>query len=165
LQPDRTVRTLLLGYILAAAFVLLSGALLPDRVASHFDASGAANGFTPRTVYLALMFLVCTLPLGAALAMAASVRNPKARLNLPHREFWLAPERREEAVWRIRRGMAQFNTRLLVFLCYVQGLVVRANGQQPAHLDSAWMIGGLAVFAVVMLAWLLGFARQFRRVP
>ncbi len=163
MEPDRSLRTLLQGYGLAAVFIVLSGAALPERVASHFDAAGAANGFMPRTAYLVVMLVVCAVPVLASMAMASSIGKPKTRINLPRRNYWLAPERRDETVRRIRRGMAQFNSRLLVFLCFVQWLVVRANEQQPAHLDSAWMIAGLVVFAVVMVVWLLGFARQFRQ--
>ena len=156
------MRTLLLGYGLTAAFVVLSGAVLPERVASHFDAGGAANGYLPRSMYLLTMLVVCALPVLACLAAAASLRNPRARINLPHRAVWLAPDRREETVRRIRRGMGQFSACLLVFLWYVQWLVVRANRHSPAHLPTAWMLGGLVVFVVVTVVWLRGFLWQFR---
>jgi len=165
MKPDRTMRTLLLGYGLTAAFVVLSGAVLPERVASHFDAGGAANGYLPRSMYLLTMLVVCALPVLACLAAAASLRNPRARINLPHRAVWLAPDRREETVRRIRRGMGQFSACLLVFLWYVQWLVVRANRHSPAHLPTAWMLGGLVVFVVVTVVWLRGFLGQFRKVP
>jgi hypothetical protein len=148
----------------AAAYVLATAAFLPDPVASHFGPGGAANGSMPRTVYVVFMLLlVVGLPAFVVWASSAALARPGARINLPHRDYWLAPERREQSLAAIRTGMRQFAEMLVCFLCYAQALVVRANQVQPAHLDSAWFDAGLAVFFVVFLWWLRRFLRRFRR--
>lgn len=149
----------------AAAFIAGTGATMPALVAGHFDAAGAANGFMPRTVYVMLMLGFCVaLPVALAFLTASAVGRPGARINLPNRDYWLAPERREETVARLRTGILQFNVMLIVFLGYAHWLVVRANRTQPPLLPAHAMIAGLALFFAALVVWMRGFARGFRRV-
>ena len=49
--------------LVLAAFVWLSSSALPEVVASHFGANGAANGFMPRGMYVAILLaLVLGVP-------------------------------------------------------------------------------------------------------
>lgn len=162
---DRNGRYFLVAVACAAGFVWASGQSMPDVVASHFAAGGAANGYMPRAVYvLFMLFFVIALPALMVFITWRSLERPGARINLPHREYWLAPERRGQTVTRIRAGVLQFSAMLLVFLCYAHWLVVRANRSQPVRLDESWFLGGLLVFLAAALFWALGFVRQFRRV-
>jgi len=139
---------------------------MPAVVASHFSGSGAANGYMPRALYLLLMLVfVVVLPLVLAFVPGRSLNNPRARFNVPNRDYWLAPEHREEAVALVRRYIGRFGIVLAVFLCYVHWLVVRANAVRPPVLSSLWLIGGLAVFAAAMLWWAQSFIGSFRSVP
>lgn len=155
------------GYRLAVsgafAFVLASSLLLPERVASHFDATGAANGYLPRTAYLCVMLAVLALPVLATVLTAAALQRPDARINLPNREHWLAPERRALAVALVRRGMRQFCLLLLAFLCYAQFLVLRANQMSVPRLENTGFLAGLFVFLVAFVLWLQRFLRSFQR--
>ena len=79
----------------AAAFVWLTSSGLPPLVASHFGAGGVANGFMTRTVYTRFMeAFVIGLPAFMVLVSLYAVGNARARLNMPNRDYWLAPERR-----------------------------------------------------------------------
>jgi len=72
-------------------------ARLPARVASHFGPSGAPNGWMPRELFVGIYVFVVVL-LGAMMLGTAYTlpRTPDNRVNLPHKEYWLAPERRAE---------------------------------------------------------------------
>ena len=59
--------------------------------------------------------------------------------------------------------MLRFSTLLLVFLCYVHWLVVRANRGVPPHLDETWFLAGLALFLATAIIGTMGFLRRFRR--
>lgn len=148
----------------AAVFVWVTSGQLPLLVASHFDGAGEANGFMPQRAYLALMLtLLVGLP---SLLMALtwwSLGASRARINLPNRDYWLAPERRAATVAYLRTCLLWFGVLLLVFLCYVHWLVVLANGRQPPRLDNAWFVGGLVSFLAAMLVWLKAFFGHFRR--
>jgi len=149
-----------------AAFVWLTASSLPSVVASHFGVAGDANGFMPRGLYLRFTLgFVVGLPALLTIGSHLAIGSPRARINLPNREYWLAPERRNETVSYLRAHMARFGAVLLVFLCYVHWLVVRANETQPPRLSNPAMLGGLAAFIVFALVWSRSFLRRFRNQP
>lgn len=148
----------------AAAFVWLTSMRLPSMVASHFADSGAANGFMPRGVYAWFMLaLVVGLPAFMVGLTWVSIANPKARINVPNKDYWLAPERRAETIEFLRTGILWFGFMLVAFLCYVHWLVVLANRVQPAQLANTWFIGGLVAFLAALLVWLKVFLGHFRQ--
>lgn len=150
----------------AVVFVWFTGRFLPEVVASHFGASGAANGFMPRAFYVRFMLVfVAALPLLLVSLTTFTLNSPKARINLPNRDYWLAPERRAETIGYLLQHMVRFGAMLVVFLCYVHWLVVRANTAVPPNLSSSWFIGGLAVFLVSALVWTRVLLGRFRKGP
>ncbi len=117
---------------IAAVFILLSGRSLPPVVASHFAASGRPDGFMPRTAYLGLMlFITVAVPLLLALGLSSVRFVPPRYFSLPNREYWLAPERRDETFAFIHGHGMYLSALLTAFLCFVHWLVVRANQLQP----------------------------------
>lgn len=148
----------------AAAFVWLTSTRLPALVASHFGSSGAANGFMPHGAYVGLMLaVVVVLPAAMTLLTSLAIANPNARINLPNKDYWLAPERRVETINYLRSGIRFFGILLVFFLCYVHWLVVLANEAHPARLANFWLIGGLVVFLVALFVWLKVFLGHFRQ--
>ncbi len=147
----------------AAAFVWLSSSGLPPVVAAHFGAGGAANGFMTRAGYTRFMMaFVIGLPAFMVLVTWFAVGNARARLNLPNRDHWLAPERRAATVAFLRTGILWFGVLLVTFLCYAHGLVVLANEVQPPELPESWFIGGLVVFFLVLFIAARTFLRRFQ---
>jgi hypothetical protein len=147
----------------AGAFVWLTSRSLPDVVASHFEGDGFANGFSTRGVYVGLMLgFVLGLPALVVTALWHAMGSPGARINLPNRDYWLAPERRDETVSWLRGHMVGFGYVLVLFLCYVHWLVVRANALQPPRLASSWMSVGLVAFVAFTLGWIRRLMRRFR---
>ena len=131
-----------------------------------FVASGVANGFMPRAHYVRFMHaFIVALPLVLAYLPALSLNSPKARINLPNREYWLAPVRRAETIKVLREHMVRVAALLVVFLSYVHWLVVRANMVVPPSLPAPWFFGGLLVFVLSVLVWAGLFIGHFRNVP
>ena len=88
---------------------------------------------------------------------------PVARINLPDRDHWLAPERRAETLAALSARSIGFAALLTVFLCFVHWLVVRANRLQPPRLDESSFIVGLMLFALAAAVWLALLVMRFRR--
>lgn len=148
----------------AAAFVLGSSRELPALVASHFGAAGAANGFMPRAFYVRfILSLVIGLPVVLAVLTTIALGRPDARINVPNRSYWLAPERRTQTVAFLRTRITWFAVLALAFLCYTHWLVVLANRSQPARLADSWFIGGLVSFFVALIALLTMLLGHFRK--
>jgi len=166
MQRNSSTPIFLIVLVGALAFVWLTSRALPDVVASHFVASGIANGFMPRTDYVRLMLLILVIvPVTMAYLPALSLNSPKARINLPNKEYWLAPIRRGETIRVLHAHMVRAATMLLVFLSYVHWLVVRANMLKPPSLPSGWFIGGLIAFILTMLVWSWLLIARFRKLP
>jgi uncharacterized membrane protein len=164
MQRGRTALSFLSILASAVVFVFLTGQSLPDVVASHFSGSGAANGFMPRGFYLRFMLaFVIGLPLLLLVVPYFALSGAGTRINLPHREYWLAPERRAESVAFLRAHSVWFEAMLVVFLCYVHWLVVRANAVQPAHLSAPALIGGFAAFLAAILVWAMVLLGHFKK--
>jgi hypothetical protein len=112
-----------------------------------------------------MLLFVVVLPLVLVFVPSVSLNNQKAGIRLPNREYWLAPERRAETVEFLRQHMARFGSMLVVFLCYIHWLVVRANTLVPPSMPAPWTIGGIGVFALYALIWASALLRRFRNVP
>lgn len=150
----------------AAAFVLATGDDLPPIVASHFDGSGAANGFTTRRAYLAVMLLMVTGIPTVMVMMARFLHRLSPRyINVPYRDYWLAPGRREATLAYMAAYLASFAWVLVLFLCFVHWRVVEANRLQPPHLSPAWFVPALVAFVVVAGFWMVALYRRFPRPP
>jgi uncharacterized membrane protein len=160
----RASLALFVAFLAAAAiFVGSTAAALPPVVASHFNASGAANGFMTRTAYTALvMLLLVGAPLLLAFVPFTVIGSGGAGLNIPDRHYWLAPERREQTIGFLRQQGLLFAALVAVFLVYVHWLVVRANQLRPPQLSTAALVAGLAVFLVALGAWLVVLFGRFR---
>jgi hypothetical protein len=146
-----------------AIFIWLTGRALPARVAAHFDAGGGANGFLPHDAYLtgALGFAVA-LPLLLVLVTRAALARPAAQLNLPRRDYWLAPSHRADTVAFLNSWIARFGAQLAILACFVHWLIVRANRVEPPHLASSPFYAALIAFGIAIVVWLNAFFNRFR---
>ncbi len=157
---------LTLSAVVGALFVWLSGNALPDVVASHFGASGSANGFMSRTAYLGSMLaVVVVLPLVVALAGRLASVLPPRWVNLPNKAYWLAPERRGATLEALSRRTGWLALFLLAFLCFVHWLVVQANANATKQLPQVPFFVGLALLLAATVGWVIALHRRFGNVP
>lgn len=135
---------------------------LPEQVVSHFNAQGQGDGVMPRRSYLlgAALFTV-GLPMLLAL-LPASTRGMAASINVPHREYWMAPERQAETLDYLGRQHRRFALALAAFLTTMHGLVVDAHRHQPPQLDAGAMQTALVVFLVATAVWVWVLLQHFR---
>lgn len=140
---------------LAGAQALWQHDRLPERVASHFNAAGVADGWTTRdgqTVWHVGVVL-CMTALFEGLARL-SPRLPGELINLPRRDYWLAPERRA-ATHAWLAGLARLlGCVLLVFFLALFHLVYRANldGIRMPPAPAGLLLGGLLASVGLVLA-------------
>ena len=155
-MKSRHISTLIFLAVVAASgvFVLSSSGALPERVASHFGSSGAADSFMSREGYVTFMLVfVVGLPLVMTGAMTLVFRGATTSLNIPNRDYWLAPERRAGTVAFLTRHNLRFGICLAVFLSFVHMLVVQANLRQPPELSNNAIYVGLGVFLMTIALW------------
>lgn len=91
--------------------------------------------------------------------------QPNARINLPNRDYWLAPERREQTMRFISATMAWFGCEILLVLISGTFLGLRANLATDHRFNSEAMLTVLICFLAGLLGLLVRLVRHFQRVP
>lgn len=146
--------------LVAAVFIVGTGAHLPDVVASHFSASGKADGFLPRTPFVILMVVLASgLPPFTWWLQVRQAHNSSAKI--ANASFWFAAERRASTVRWLSGHAAVFSAATSAFICYVFWLVYLANSSQGT-LPTFLFFSGLAVYLVFTVLWVLAMKRRFR---
>lgn len=159
----RTLSFVLAGLIAcSAAIVVVTSGGLPERVATHFAFDGRANGWMSRDAYAWMMgILALVLPFGVWLSAGWLPRRWPNLVNLPFRDYWLAPARRESTLDRLEMmgiGMALLSAGLMAAL-HVE--VVLANRRVPPATGDG-MIWVLGVFVAAIVAMVFWTAWRFR---
>ncbi len=128
---------------------------LPARVMSHFDAAGRANGWMSRDTFLG--WQIGTLVFIAALfegLVLLQARLPREFINLPHRDYWLAPQRRESTDAWISSLVLLPGCWLMLFFMALFYQVYRVNLEGPGRLtpNPVWLGAGLLLLVVATVA-------------
>ena len=136
--------------------------LLPDRVASHFGPDGRADGWMAKDAFIALNIGVVafTVTLNAVLAKILA-RVPNELINLPNREYLLAPERRAESLAAMQDQLHGMNAATAALLVFVFQCVYQANLKPDPRLEGPFL-PVLAIYFVYVAIWTIGLYRRFR---
>ncbi len=160
--PARFAFATLLGIILLQALIYYPQ--LPAQVASHFDAAGRPNGWSSKSAYFALQaFIVLVVTICFAALPAWLERAPARLVNLPNKDYWLAPERRAATMARVASALTWFGCAGLVFITVVAFLVIDFNLGRERALPAVpiWaLLGGIAVCTVLLILRLLYLGRR-----
>ncbi len=135
------------------AWVWLSLPAQPDSMAVHFGVDGRADRRAPKTNH-AWTMTGAVLLMGVAVdGAAALVRRLSGRwINLPNREYWLDPSRRERTVARIRILLDRFAFVQFAFLLLVAVLTGLANRFDPPRLGIRSLMTGVGIFIAGVIA-------------
>jgi uncharacterized membrane protein len=153
-------------YVLFFGYVIDSYDSLPPKVASHFDIEGRPNGWMSRDVCVGFTLgLGILVPAIIVAMMAGAGRIPVSFVNLPHRDYWLAPERRQAALAILLRYSLWLASLCVLFATGLHWLIVRANPpNQPPHLSGL----GITLVAGAFLAgtgvWVGFLLRHFSKI-
>jgi uncharacterized membrane protein len=162
------IPVLILGllYLCFFTYLALSGSQLPAHLATHFDASGQPNGWMDRSSYLVFMavFGVGFSSLVPAISYFSRFLSDHLQ-NIPHRDYWFAPERRVETLAYLFRHSLWFASMALCFAIAIHASVIHANGVGQAFLSTPLVVGVAGCFLVGTLIWLVGMYGHFKKVP
>jgi serine/threonine-protein kinase len=155
----KSVRTPLLVFVLLyvcfGIFVWLSVGALPPRVATHFGAGGQPNGWMSRQGYLRFTLIFgLAFPLFPALLLSLTRFLPDSCINLPNRDYWLAPERRKETFGFFSRQFVWLSCAMICFVSAMHFLVVHANGVPAPRLPGSWVFAAVVCFILAVLVWI-----------
>jgi uncharacterized membrane protein len=135
--------------------------MLPDRVATHFDGGGSANGWSSRADVIASAAALVAITAVIFLVAGLLMRVPDSMINIPNKSYWLAPGRRDRALAFMRDWLRWFVALTLALLVLTIGMGLQANLAAPVRLAGSWwwVLAGYGLIAVAMVGALV---RRFR---
>ena len=140
-----------------------AAAELPDQVASHFGWHGQPDGWMSKQAEV-ILFAIIGLGVPAfIMGLWYAVRFlPNGPINLPHKDYWLAPERRTETTTYMFRHSVWFASMMIAFLSWVHLLVVFANQQPSPRLSGSLLFCGAICFLAGTGLWGWKLFQHFR---
>jgi uncharacterized membrane protein len=165
---DPKLPRLVLGFLLAGAVLYFSQiyAKLPDVMPSHFNANGVPNGWMPKSDFF--LFL---LPAGLLIAVIAFLSPklmailPPNMINLPNKDYWLAPERRAETVQYFEAALSWFGCAIFSLILFTFYIAAQASLNPSRGFDSTSMFIALGAFFAFLIFWLVRITSHFFRTP
>ena len=137
--------------------------LAPDVMASHFNAQGNPDHFVPKLEFFG--FQAQTVLVVLVLSLVTQVLPliiPLKWVNMPNREYWLAPERRDVTADRMSSYGALLFALILLGIQAGFELAVSANLHQPIVFNAHLMVPIMIVVFTLCLMSLFWLARTFR---
>ena len=153
------------AFVVGATFFALNGiGELPERVAIHFAANGAADGWTSRENYrLFIIFFLIAVPSLLVWVMAALPRLTGGRGQIPDQEYWFAQERRHETEIFLINHACWLGCMTVAVIYGMHLLILRANAITPPTLAVDRFITMIVIYLCGLVWWLAAFLRHFRK--
>ena len=149
--------------LLAIAQAILNYQELPEVVASHFDASGDADGWMARDAFVILDIAIVLINAAVFFGIQAMLpRISTAYINVPNREYWLAAERKSESLNRLSMHVLWFGNATVLFLVVLFHQIYQLNIENQSTLDGDFWKGLLLYFALIGIL-IFRMYRDFRR--
>jgi serine/threonine-protein kinase len=123
---------------------------LPEEIASHFNASGRADGWMNKSSYFLTYYLVMLslIILFTTINFFIS-RAPEKMINIPNKKYWLDPSRKEEAINSIKNFIYLMGALTITFISFVFREVYTANINRTYNLGNTMWIYLIILFAAV----------------
>jgi uncharacterized membrane protein len=148
----------------AAVLLLATTGALPDRIPTHFGGGGVPDAWMTRGGYTAFMLaFTIGLPLFVTAAVGVLPRLAPRFVNLPHRDHWLAPERRDASIAFLGRHACWLGCMMVLLAAGVHGLIVRASRATPPRLEEGLLVAMLGAFFIALAVWIVALYKRFPR--
>lgn len=138
---------------------------LPASMAVHFNAAGVPDRWSPKSEFLTTWILMTLLLGGLFAGLRVLVRFlPADYINMPRREYWLAPERAASTRAEVGDVVLALGGVILASIWALNHVILRANLRESPDLGLwPWVI--MAMTLVAMAVLLLATLRKFFRSP
>lgn len=134
---------------------------LPEQVASHFNHLGEPDGWMSKINFMIFEVVLLGFIVGLFALIAFSFeKTPVGLLNLPNKDYWLAPERRAETFRVLKDTLAVMQIALLAMFISINQMVFRANIEQTNLSNASWLVIG--AFVAFTFFWIYKLNRKFK---
>lgn len=136
---------------------------LPEPMASHFDGSGAPNGWSSKTSFFTLGGFVIAMLAAVFLLLPAFLRMlPTGWINFPYKDYWLQPSRREESIARMSRELVFFGCASLFLLLAIFQAVYEANLREDRSAPGIVLWLPMTLYGAFTVIWCVRLFVIFR---
>jgi hypothetical protein len=149
--------------VFAVVFIIYTTRYLPDPVATHFGGDNRANGWMSRNEYL-LFMLAFMLGIPALVNFTINIlaRKFPQSINVPNRDYWLAPVRRDESLRYLSGHGKRLGCLIVMMMLGMHYVILKANAIKPPMLPGPTFSAVLFGFALALIWWIV---RLYRRFP
>lgn len=137
---------------------------LPESVPARFSSTGIAVGHLSRAAYLWLMVgLTALLPVLLLGALAWAPRRVVGFANIPHRDHWLAPDRRDATIETLASAGYFMATCVAAFMGAMHWMITQASTVTPPRLEATPFFVLVGTFVALSIGFSLWLTLRFRR--
>ncbi|MFM7888350.1 MAG: DUF1648 domain-containing protein, partial [Pseudanabaena sp.] len=136
--------------------------LLPEVVGSHFDVAGKVNGTSFKIGYFIAYFVALAVTSSFTIILPLIFKYvPTSLINLPHKAYWLADERREESFQFLNVHLSWFGVATILLMVIIFHLTFLANLSPIKNLNAPapWIL--LVAYVLFTVWWTVVLLRRF----
>jgi uncharacterized membrane protein len=148
--------------IFAIALLIFYYPQLPERIASHFNFRGEADGWMSKNSVL-IFDLATTLFISVLFGLLAIFipRMPKSYISMPNKDYWLNDDNIEETRKLVQRFLFWFGSFTIGFITLTFYETIQTNLEGSNKLDSNFWIY-FAAYLVITLFYTVWLVLHFR---
>lgn len=162
-KPNNHPFAVALFSLLSALFVghaIYHYFILPEQVATHFGFSGQPDGWGPKTVFFLWYFIITGLCIVMFIVVNRALRpGHLSWLNIPNKEYWLAPERIHDSLKYVRSGILLFGSGTLLFVLDFINQSFQVSLGHASKLDHP--LTTLVMYLLFCVLWIVSIFRRF----
>ncbi|MBD3392342.1 MAG: DUF1648 domain-containing protein [Chitinivibrionales bacterium] len=158
-------RRVLIGvFILGVVHSIYYFPQLPRHMASHFNALGGPDSWSSRLAFYATYLGGLAFTTIMFLAIPYFLRRvPHKWVNLPNRDYWLAPSRVDESLARFGTALYRFGAVTNAFMIFAFQCTVIANLRPSLAFPNEVMVGGVVFYFAFTAIWVVTLLLSFRK--
>jgi uncharacterized membrane protein len=133
---------------------------LPDKVASHFGASGQPNAWSTKTFFVAFYLVIIGISVLFFLGISFGIsRVPVALINMPNKDYWLSGERRNKTFDFMSQYFLWFGSVTLLMWLDLLHQSFQVHLGKVNSLPHPML--GLGLYIGVTILWIIGLIVKF----
>ncbi len=154
------MKKLVVAYLIGFTQGIWAARVAPQRIMTHFDIQGHADGWMAKSRFLNFQLLMLTLMFAVFIIMTKLISKlPDWMIDVPYKQHWLnAHERPRTIAW-----LTEMHTRLGVFVILYMtllfALTTLINLKQPASL-AWWQVVCILLISVFAVVWWIHTIRR-----
>lgn len=154
----------LLLVLLSIVQLAYYNSILPDQIVSHFNLKGQPDNWSNKQNVLfghfGLIFFFASMFLFTSWL---TFRLPDSFVNLPHKNYWLAPQRRKQTLDAVATFLIWIGNVVIIFFMVIVNLSYQVNLNSDQKSSNLWF--ALIIFLATIAYMIYLLFRRFHRIP